>query len=81
MEPDTWMIFYRWVAPVQTRIKIGTERIFFPPAGNPTGTWYFTTVMILDYEHVKMCSFCDINYDLLWLLNFVTQLSQIFVKY
>jgi hypothetical protein len=33
MEPDTWLIFYRWVAPVQTRTKIGTERIFFLPDG------------------------------------------------
>jgi hypothetical protein len=37
---------------------------FFPPAGNPTGTRYFTTAMILGCEQVKMCSFCDINYDL-----------------
>jgi hypothetical protein len=37
---------------------------FFPPVGNPTGTRYFTTAMILGCEQVKMCSFCDINYDL-----------------
>jgi hypothetical protein len=37
---------------------------FFPPMGNPMGTQYFTTTMILGCEQVKMCSFCDINYDL-----------------
>jgi hypothetical protein len=54
---------------------------FFPHAGNPMGTRYFTTVMILGCKQVKMCSFCDINYDLFWLLNFATQLSQIFIEY
>jgi hypothetical protein len=54
---------------------------FFPPAGNPMGIRYFTTVMILGCEQVKMCLFCDINYDLFWLLNFATRLSQIFVEY
>jgi hypothetical protein len=54
---------------------------FFLPVGNPTGTRYFTTAMILGCEQVKMCSFCDINYDLFWLLKFVTRLSQIFVEY
>jgi hypothetical protein len=54
---------------------------FFSPVGNPTDIWYFTTVMILDYEQVKMCLIYDINYDLLWLLNFATRLSQIFVEY
>jgi hypothetical protein len=49
--------------------------------GNPTGTRYFTTAIILDCEQVKMCSFCYINYDLFWLLNFATLLSQIFVEY
>jgi hypothetical protein len=37
---------------------------FFPPAGNPMGTRYFTTAIILGCEQVKMCSFCYINYDL-----------------
>jgi hypothetical protein len=32
--------------------------------GNPTGTQYFTTAIILGCEQVKMCSFCYINYDL-----------------
>jgi hypothetical protein len=54
---------------------------FFSPVGNPTDTRYFTTAMILGCEQVKMCSFYDINYDLLWLLNFATQLSQIFIEY
>jgi hypothetical protein len=40
------------------------DRYFFPPAGNLTGTRYFTTAIILDCEQVKMCSFCYINYDL-----------------
>jgi hypothetical protein len=54
---------------------------FFPPAGNPTGTRYFTAAIILRCEQVKMCSFCYINYDLFWLLNFTIRLSQIFVEY
>jgi hypothetical protein len=54
---------------------------FFPLAGNPTGTRYFTAAIILRCEQVKMCSFCYINYGLFWLLNFTTQLSKIFVKY
>jgi hypothetical protein len=33
--------------------------------GNPTGIRYFTTAMILGCEQMKICSFCDINYDLL----------------
>jgi hypothetical protein len=37
---------------------------FFLPAGNPTGTRYFTTAIILGCEPVKMCSFCYINSDL-----------------
>jgi hypothetical protein len=49
--------------------------------GNLTGTRYFTTAIILDCEQVKICSFCYINYDLFCLLNFATQLSQIFVEY
>jgi hypothetical protein len=47
---------------------IGTHfelrRIFFPPMGNPMGTRYFTTVIILDCEQMKMYSFCYINYYL-----------------
>jgi hypothetical protein len=43
--------------------------------------WYFTVAIILRYEQVKICLFCYINYDLFWLLNFTTQLSQIFVEY
>jgi hypothetical protein len=54
---------------------------FFSPVGSPMSTRYFTTAMILDCEQVKMCSFYDINYDLFWLLNFATRLSQIFVEY
>jgi hypothetical protein len=54
---------------------------FFPPVGNPTDTRYFTTAIILGCEQVKMCSFCYVNYDLFWLLNFATLLSQIFVEY
>jgi hypothetical protein len=45
------------------------------------GTRYFTTVMILGCEQVKMCLFYNINYDLFWLLNFAIRLSQIFVEY
>jgi hypothetical protein len=37
---------------------------FFSPTGNPTGTRYFTTAIILGCEQVKMYSFCYINYDL-----------------
>jgi hypothetical protein len=47
------------------------DRYFFPPAGNPTGTRYFTTAIILGCEQVKMCSFCYINYDLFELYYFV----------
>jgi hypothetical protein len=56
-------------------------RYFFSPTGNPTGTRYITTAIILGCEQVKMCSFCYINYDLFLLLNFATRLSQIFVEY
>jgi hypothetical protein len=82
MGTGTGMIFYPRVAPVAdlNRDEYGTD-IFFSPAGNPTGTRYFTTAIILGCEQVKMCSFCYINYDLFWLLNFVTLLSQIFVEY
>jgi hypothetical protein len=54
---------------------------FFSPTDNPTGTRYFTTAIILGCEQVKMCLFYYINYDLFWLLNFTTLLSQIFVEY
>ncbi len=64
-----------------TQIETGTEQVFFSPAGNPTGIRYFTTAIILGCEQVKMCSFCYINYDLFWLLNFATRLSQIFIEY
>jgi hypothetical protein len=47
-----------------TRIETGTRRVFFSTAGNPTGTRYFITAIILSCEQVKMCSFCYINYDL-----------------
>jgi hypothetical protein len=61
--------------------ETGTERIFFLPVGNRTSTRYFSTVIILGCEQVKMCLFCYINYDLFWLLKFATRLSQIFVEY
>jgi hypothetical protein len=57
----TGMIFYPWVAPIPDPNQDG---YFFPPAGNPTGTRYFTTTIILRCEQVKMCSFCYINLDL-----------------
>jgi hypothetical protein len=62
---STGTIFYPRVAPVPDPIRdgYGTGH-FFPPAGNPTGTRYFTTAIILGCEQVKMCSFCYINYDL-----------------
>jgi hypothetical protein len=40
------------------------DEYFFSPAGNPTGTRYFTTAIILGCEQVKICSFYYINYDL-----------------
>jgi hypothetical protein len=52
--------FYPRVAPVPDPNRGG---YFFPPVGNPTGTQYFTTAIILRCEQVKMCSFCYINYD------------------
>jgi hypothetical protein len=36
-------------------------------------TRYFIIAMILGCEQAKMCSFCDINYNLFLLLNFVTE--------
>jgi hypothetical protein len=47
--------------PESRRVRDG---YFFPPAGNPMSTRYFTTAIILGCEQVKMCSFCYINYDL-----------------
>jgi hypothetical protein len=67
------IIFYLCVTFVSdlNRDGYGTS-IFFPPAGNLTGTRYFSTDIILGCEQVKMCSFyyfleslfCYINYDL-----------------
>jgi hypothetical protein len=57
----TGTIFYPWVAPVP---DLNRDEYFFPPAGNPTGTRYFTTAIILGCEQVKRCSFYYINYDL-----------------
>jgi hypothetical protein len=37
---------------------------FFSPAGNPMGIRYFTTVIIIGCEQVKICLFYYINYDL-----------------
>jgi hypothetical protein len=74
------MIFYPRVAPVPEPRQV-RDMYFFPPAGSPTGTRYFTTAIILGCEQVKMCSFCYINYDLFSSLNFATRLSQIFVEY
>jgi hypothetical protein len=67
------------VGDIRTWLKL--RWIFFSPVGNLMGTWYFTTAIIIGCEQVKMCSFCYINYDLFWLLNFATRLSQIFVEY
>jgi hypothetical protein len=75
---STKMIFYLRVAPIPDPNQDG---YFFPPVDNLTGTRYFTTVIILGCEQVKICSFCYMNYDLFWLLNFATLLSQIFVEY
>jgi hypothetical protein len=58
-----WMIFYPWVTLVPDPRWV-LDGYFFLPAGNPTGTRYFTTAIILDCEQVKICSFCYINYDL-----------------
>jgi hypothetical protein len=60
----TGVIFYPWVAPVSDPNQDGYVMGIFPPAGNPTGTRYFTIARILGCEQVKMCSFCYINYDL-----------------
>jgi hypothetical protein len=39
-------------------------RLFFPRVDNLKVIRYFSTVIILDREQVKMCLFCYINYDL-----------------
>jgi hypothetical protein len=54
------------VGDTRTRPELGwvCDGYFFPSVGNPTGTQYFTTAIILGCEQVKMCSFCYINYDL-----------------
>jgi hypothetical protein len=46
-----WMIFYPWVGPVPDPNQDGYGTgIFFPHAGNLTGTRYFTTAIILGCE-------------------------------
>jgi hypothetical protein len=51
-----------------TRTRPESRRVrdgyFLPSVGNPMGTRYFTTAIILGCEQVKMCSFCYINYVL-----------------
>jgi hypothetical protein len=47
MGTGTGMIFYPWVAPVPDPNQ---DEYFFPPVGNPTGTRYFTTAIILGCE-------------------------------
>jgi hypothetical protein len=83
--PDGYGYRHNFLPVGGTRTRPESRRVwdgyFFPPTGNPTGTWYFTTGIILGCEQVKMCSFCYINYDLFWLLKFATLLSQIFVEY
>jgi hypothetical protein len=77
MVPDTYQvldpmrssmrtIFYSWVTfePDSNQDGYGCG-YFFLSTGNPMGTRYCTTDMILGCEQVKMCSFYDINYDLL----------------
>jgi hypothetical protein len=60
---------------IQSESRRIRDEYFFSPAGNSMGTRYFTTAIILACEQVKMHSFCYINYDLFWLLNFATLLS------
>jgi hypothetical protein len=87
--PGTWPDSY-WYGddflPVgDTRTRPESRQVwdgyFFSAVGNLMGFRYFTTAIILRCEQVKMCSFCYINYDLFWLLNFTTRLSQIFIEY
>jgi hypothetical protein len=47
IDTGTEMIFYLWSG-IRTRLELG--RIFFSPAGNPTGTRYFITGIILGCE-------------------------------
>jgi hypothetical protein len=68
----TGTIFYPRVALVPDPNQDGYGTGIF---SHPMGTWYFTTAIILGCEQVKMWSFCYINYDLFWLLNFATLLS------
>jgi hypothetical protein len=65
MRLGTEKIFYSRVALVPDPNRNGYEAVIFFTHGNPTVTRYFTTAMILDCEQVKICSFYDINYDLL----------------
>jgi hypothetical protein len=58
---DKGIIFYLWVTLVS---DMNQDVYFFSPVGNPTGIRYFTIVIIIGCEQVKMCSFCYINYDL-----------------
>jgi hypothetical protein len=51
---DMSMIFYLWVTPVPDPNRDG---YFFPSVGNPTGTRYFTSTIILDCEQVKYVYF------------------------
>jgi hypothetical protein len=74
------MIIYLWVSLKPESRQIWDGYIFLS-VDNLMSIWYFTNIIILGCEQVKMCLFCDINYDLLWLLNFATRLSQIFVEY
>jgi hypothetical protein len=62
---DMGTIFYPRVTLVPDPNRDGYETsIFFSPTGNPTGTRYFTTTIILGCEQVKIYLFCYINYDL-----------------
>jgi hypothetical protein len=62
-DTDVEIIFYSWVALVSDPNRDGYG-YFFLPVGNPTGTRYFTTAIILGCEQVKMCLFYYINYAL-----------------
>jgi hypothetical protein len=61
---DTGTIFYLWVTTIPDLNRDRYGWVFFLPMGNLIGTRYFTTVMILGCEQVKMCLFYDIDYDL-----------------
>jgi hypothetical protein len=50
----TETIFYPWVALIPDPNR---DRYFFPSTSNPTGTRYFTTIIILGCEQVKIYSF------------------------